>query len=575
MTTAAAGCSSPSNGITETGRSAAAQREFESGSDWLPAADSIEEMRSTGRATSVADGWSEPSAVALRASWEMTGQIPSEFGITPANNLTSIEETLDALRNADATEQARCVAEHYARYEAEFDEGPSGAAGSFIERRCGLTSTGVYVRPIDDGNAASATFLATMLSNRSFFDQSDSREIHLQVGEWQGEINGVAERRLAISIDVLEIEPGAIAIRGDSIRVEGRAPRALAGISGQVTRGPWDAGYCTRDERVRMPRFALDCELDGSDELAVIDVIGFEPNELLGSSFASVMVSPSGDSPAVLHISDLETGELYAQTTGTVEERVVAFANALRRAAGRPPLEFLPEQSEVNNDLLPLVINSATEAKERDLEESEVRNIATIAALAGHRVPTTILDSDLVFEPLTATSAGLGFFAEFQFDPSARMALMSENLNGIAVATHGENTGTTLLVTTFGYFVPQNMAAVQQRFIDRINEARAAEGNRPLVDPNDRLATLLNAAGGSLEIGEYTTQEVLNIVAREASSILGSSVHVYMAHTGNLDAFEVPSNLITGSRRAAVNVSTRAEPQTNWRRYTVLYVTWG
>ena len=559
-------------------RSAAARAAAERGSDLFPSAARIEELLA-GSAGSTATTNPALEVSMQSESWRLTGVLPDTIGSSTRAPRSEDEYAVARTMGVDAFAVALdCMAEQAAYYRAQYDGDLPRALTAFMALRCGSTDdrASLIIEPGRGVWAGRSTVTGSADSSRAFqtiLRLAGANPADMQIGYWSGNAGGRDWTVVAMSHRDGRIDPMPMAVNGTEVRITGSLPSRYRSVSGAITWGGLEARDCRRDDSVRLPQFAMTCPVNSSDDMAVVTVAAFERGEILGSSVAQAMLSPSGTPPLLFEISAVERGELWSATTGYTNQRVHQFVNALRQRNGLPDVAYLAEQSTVNDGLLPYMIDDAfIEAQEGDA--TDIRNTATIAAMAGHRVPGEIIGMDFTIEYAMGQGPVKGFFSGLQLDAHLRDVLLSPDVDAIAVASRQIDNRTAIMVSSFEYYEDTDLAAEQTRFLERVNRAREANGNRPLVEPNEQIVELMNAAGGSLAIGEYTVEEVMQIVANYASNILNASVHVYIQRAPDMDEIEIPEQLLRNRSRAAVNVSSHAEPGTNWRQYVVTFITW-
>jgi hypothetical protein len=575
------GCSSTVStapAVQPGGQSAAAREAEERGSDLFPSESRIDELMA-GSAVSSSTANPALNVVAQTVTWRLTGALPSSVDGSTRLPRTDDEQAFARLvQVAELSTALSCMAEQTAYYHASHGDQAPQALEAFMALRCGATDDRAWTMVEEGGGiwAGRGSAAAGSEFSRSLqrsLEQAGMRGSGVRAGYWSGTAGGRTWTVTAFSNAETRVDPLPMAVSGSEVRVSGNVPSRYRSVNAAITYGEFEARPCRRDDNVRLPQFAVVCPVNRGDAMAVVSVGGFERGELLGHSIAQVMVSPTGTAPAVFEISELERGELWAATTGYTNQRVQQFVNALRRRHGLAEVVYLPEQSTVADAMLPYMVDDAF-VNAQGGDPTDIRNTATLAVMAGTRVPSEIVGMDFSIEYVWADGPVQGFFSSLQLDPQMRQSLLSPDADAFAVASRQIDGRSVIMVSAFHYYEAGNIAEEQQRFLDRINTARAANGNRPLEEPSPQILELMNAAGGSLAIGEYTVDEVLQIVANYASTILSADVRVSLQRAPDMDEIEIPEQLLRGRSRAAVNVSSHTEPGTNWRQYVVTFLTW-
>jgi hypothetical protein len=503
--------------------------------------------------------------------WSLEGLLPASAGSTEIASRTPWQVSAkEAFPRTLLTDELTCAAEQFARYHGEHREAASGALRDFILLRCGAASENVSVGlswlDNSDANSFWGRNGATVMADRSagHQDSPDNR-----MGVWVGDVGGRVYFAMAHEAPEAHLDPVPFAVTGTTVRVQGRLLSNYDRIGAYVTQGEWDANLCTVDESVSLPEFAVDCDVNRNDPMTTVALYGWRRGRFLGSQLSRVLVSPRGMLPSEFEIRDLNDGSAWGATTGSVAQRITQLVNVVRSEADREPIELLPEQSDVNERLMPMVINRS------DSSQSErAADDASLAVLAGHRVPERIVDAGLVIRSVQQQNLGTGFLSSLEFDPSARAALLAESTNSLAVGHSAQDAYDAVFISSYSYFVPENLDRLEERFIERVNAARRAAGDDDLRPPPEGMRVLMQAAGGSLAINEYTVTEVQQIVAQRASAVLGTSVRVYVQFAENIDDLPLPPQLLAGRTRAAVDVSSYASPTTNWASYIVIFLVW-
>jgi hypothetical protein len=178
-----------------------------------------------------------------------------------------------------------------------------------------------------------------------------------------------------------------------------------------------------------------------------------------------------------------------------------------------------------------------------------------------------------VVAPERDASAWLDFALEL---PMGRSTLLDPDARQIAVgpAIPEGVSGVGAAVTTYSFFQSDDHASEEERFFDRITEARAAAGvPAPVrVTGLETLRTECAAVMRGDKPPMAALQELMNTVARRT----GRDVHGYVFETNDLSRVPVPRQLLgAGPMEVIVGVTHHKAPGAAWGQYVVFTILLG
>jgi hypothetical protein len=402
------------------------------------------------------------------------------------------------------------------------------------------------------------------------FDQH-LNEGHYLVGLAEARDGGHASIALAIAHDDVRLEPGSRAVdETHRVTLKGGVRGDFVEIGGMVNRGDASAVPCESEEGVRPPQFSVRCELDPSDHFAWVEIVGRKKDGRLLHEIASTIVH-EGDGNQIAYAVHHAGPAAPAATAKDLAAQLLDRLNGVRRAAKLAPLTLAVKQSAQNARLAGTLVDAMFAKDDGSAEQ------AALGLLAGWDVDGGLIRNGNFFVSVVAPERDASAWLDFALElPMGRTALLDPEARQIAVgpAIPEGVSGVGAAVTTYSFFQSDDHAAEEERFFDRLTEARAAAGVPAPVRvtglENVRTECAAVMRGDKPPMGAL--QELMNLVARRT----GRDVHGYVFETNDMNRVPVPRQLLgAGPMEVIVGVTHHKAPGAAWGQYVVFTILLG
>jgi hypothetical protein len=502
--------------------------------------------------------------------WQLEGPFPAVTGATPTETANDLERELAMLLPTDGSvtlsEQARCLAREWGRFELEHGGPPAPTLKALIGARCGVAKLDASVFSTGWQGARTVSDARILEAWRGGSEQvrvfAAPDGTPTTIGAWLGRRDDTAavyvvRVRTQSALDPVTIETGGSA----DVAVSGRLPRGYERVQAISTVSALDARACTRDDDVDEPRFRFVCRIDPNLPQASIQVVGWQRRALLGHEFARVMVVPTGRGE-VIELPAVTTPE-----TGRFDDDFVAAVNEVRVAAGRRPLTLSRGQSA-----------TATNLARVWFDDAEPRDAAAAARagegmMAGWQVEQPIVGA--AFEALTvgATATGVAAARQFLANPSARSALLAPASDLIALGSIEAPGGRGVMAgvyTSFDANTPRMPTA--EGVIARLAALRSERGLPAPQAANESLRAAVAAVPAVVTGAKVAPIEALRQVVDSVMLSSEGPVQFAVLAISDVGDLALQNGLDASSLRIAAAVIPWRGPNEPWVRYHVALV---
>lgn len=503
------------------------------------------------------------------------GTTPVNFGRSPTNAPTDLVTVVrQQVPGATFTEQLNCFAEQSAAFLSMHEAWPTPPVRHFMALRCGADTTalsgrarfwsGIYSdSELARVRAGATDEIAEVLSELSAPDRND---LGIYFG-LQGDmaVLTIYERLSEASVDP---QPMAAGPR-DTVRVTGSVRANAHRIEAAVTFG--ESGYrsCDVDTSVALPSFAVECPVNRTDTLAVVDVASFRRNRLLGSSEVSVALSPSGTLPDEWSFDAGSSYSAWNAATGSPRERFLQVVNAVRRDAGLGAVTLIDAQSDQIDALAPLMV-----ASRAGHDDATVDQIA-LSVLAGLEVSQVLGDSSIMVMPNDGElGAGADWLADLPFDPSSRALLLDPDIDAIAVGSGSWGGDGEIIASSYTYFDPIGTDVVLEGLTARIDEARADRGFDSMDRPSASVQRYTATAAAEIAEGRRSPRSATSLLATKIVNATGAAVRYSVQYVQTPDDIDIPEEYLTRRARGSYAVAPYQVEGSNWAWYVVIFTSW-
>ncbi len=358
----------------------------------------------------------------------------------------------------------------------------------------------------------------------------------------------------------------SVAAPGSRIVLSGEVLHSASSVVAMVTRGPFDWEICEAVEGVSLPRFHLVCSMDAADTSSWLSLHYLPPGQVLERSAAQLLIRKPGN-PA-----DRYRRHRYAETRSVTRAEQVPTAflellNQLRGEAEAPPLVLAPEQSRVASEVAPYYFSALMDA------QSPAADLAALGMMAGWEVEEIVQEGRFAFTWLIGSRDVASLLSDALESPEARMALLWNELDQIAIGPvvggEGETGYLGLMAATYRVFSEEDRLESTSRVSRNLTRARAERG-RAAAHRLESVTPLAIAAASRIE-GGATPQDVLGELIQESVDTLQRSVMGWVAEIRDLDDIVFPDEFLERTELGiAISVSSYRPEGEAWGRYVVL-----
>ncbi|HVR04048.1 MAG TPA: hypothetical protein VMT47_18070 [Polyangia bacterium] len=552
-------------------------------------------------------------SVADVESWRLTGPLPDAIEVVPHTASSPWEGLLAsaAQRRAGllfASESAHCVAREVGLFFVANRANPSQSLNRFIGSRCGVSdfelSTGFRYGDVAD----------TVPEERLFAEWSDAVSEDLAkaveggggpqlAGIWSGRKSGravvcwVVAQRLA-QVERIPLVPGA----DGRVVIQGQMLTPADRVQGLVNVGRFSVRRCVADPMVKLPRFALTCDVDRSDQSAWIEVGAYPPGRVVGHVVISVQISPQGvpgdtftrvaltrsaataaagdaaapvaagaaaigapTSPAAIDPACANTG------SGDLLGALAACVNGVRTQAGIGALRVVVGESQTAARLAPHFFASVLGA-----EPELVADKVVLGLRAGWDVGEPLRYGDVVSGLVQGAGDVERLIASVLERPSGRSALLDSEVARLAVGTvaigSGESGVVGAIFATYALFDGRDKPGDADKVFERLGALRARQ-KRPVPTRFTAGDASVVAAAHRIATEGRDPTDALNDALTGANAVVQNQVRGWWVDTDKLEDLELPADLIEAATlNVSIAVSHYRRAGEPWMRYVVLLV---
>jgi len=464
-----------------------------------------------------------------------------------------------------------CAAREIARFFVERKSLPSESLQDFMVTRCGASAveiaaawqSGDVPAGVGDEEVFARWREATeRLVDKAIGGGSVTAGIAYARGEGRAAVLIVTARRY-VDVEPVPLVPGAggkVVLRG-TLLAPGERLEALVNV------GRFGVRRCTVDERVALPRFAVECESDPGDASTWLELAAFPPGRILGRIVWRAQLWPGG-SPAADYQRASEEAAGAAAPAGELRRQLLAYINDARAAAKLGPLALADAESDVAARVAPHYFAA--------LAGGEAETVADVVALgvrAGWDVGADVRYGQFTAGLVRAVDARALVRAALE-RPSAREALFDAGASRIAIGEVAQP-DEKLLAAVFGVYAladGRDYAREAQRVLEELAAARRRAGKpAPLV-----VGTLNEAGADAAQVlgrGETPRQGLGLALARAADAASGRAVHAWALEYELPQGLRFPDELLNAPTvQLGIGVGGYRPPGAPWWHYVVFLI---
>jgi hypothetical protein len=512
--------------------------------------------------------------------WKLTGPLPDAFVTAAHAPATAWDAVLKSAVGGReglvlASESTFCVARETGLFYLDTHGRPSEALQRFIEGRCGLAGSGATTgfrwadvpvsvaddRILNEWRADVEGDLAKAVGDAA------GPEV---VGIWYGRKNGRAvvtwaSARRAVQVDRIPMVPegGHVVIRGELLM-------PAEHLQGLANAGRFGVHHCVADPQLRLPRFALTCDVDGQDPSSRLEVAAFPPGRVLGPVVLSLLVWPAGAPGDTFTRPGTEGAACAAPAGGDVAGALAACVNQARLEARLPPLQASPAQSQTAARLAPHFFAALLGA-----EPELVADKVVLGVRAGWDVGAPLRYGQFASGLVQGGSEVARLVASVLERPSGREALLDPDANRLAVGPIAGGAGQKVLGALFGtyaLFEGRDDPRDVERVLQRLSDLRARQG-RPAAHRLSSAEGDIAAAARRIAAEGRAPTDALNDALQTTAERTHAAVKGWWVDAAKLDEMDLPPELLQApTLNVAVAVSHYRREGEPWTRYVVVLV---
>lgn len=512
--------------------------------------------------------------------WALQGPFPAAIGDAPRAAQSDWERALlEATTAADGrsavtlTETMHCVAREFGRFWLERRARPGQGLRRFILSFCGSTLPRVALLPIDvevsEGVAEQDVLRewtegARQSLSPESLGQATPANLARIAGVWFGRD---AERVVVVVVmgsPSAEISAQRAMIgEREAVVVEGALSFTAQYLSGYINVGKFGVAECEPDLTVPLPGFRLVCTPDPGDSMTFVQLSAAPPGKVLARSVGQLMIKRSPDIEAVYRYAPYTESGTVA-TSKTFAPEMVRRLNKIRLEAGMKPLSLSVAQSAVAVEVAPYYFNAS--------DDSDMSDTIALSMLAGRHIKGDIRSGQFVSVAISPSRDVGEWLSESLALPMGRSTLLDPKIQEIAVGPWLSEEPDVLAAVVSGYVFHklEYHVADMNMLAARIVKARAKLGLPPpkILGP---LNATMSEQLGRVNRGEAEPSEALDAVLENAVAEFGRSMKGFRAEAMNLNAVQLPDELIrTPDLIFSLGVTHHKPPGAAWGQLVVL-----
>ncbi len=466
----------------------------------------------------------------------------------------------------------RCAASEVARFYVQTHALPTESLRRFLVARCGGSSPDTT--PIVVGLDAPADVTDAALFDRVRDTMRRATETHLSGDRHR--VLGLATSReqgrfavaAVIGTDDVELEP-APRTADESRRVVVRGKLRVPGVDvlALINRGDYAATRCLRDERVRLPAFAVSCPLDEGDKAAWMQILVRRDGRLMNDGVADLLVSEGNPTPLEYH-PRVSGPPAEVRNAAGFASTLLGALNRVRAQGKLAPVSTAARQSLQNARLAGTLIDASVKGR-----SSEADGIA-LGLLAGWDVDGTIRGGGLLMAVVAPTRDAMAWLDFALERPVGRTVLLDPDAGRIAIGPALPPGGAPALgavVTTYALFESPDHERDASDVLARVAAARKALGRpalRALGAERDLAAQAQLVLAGEREPYEALDRAMQTAVNRVVGRISG-----FCVESSDLGRAPIPDEVLRAPEGAvAVYVTHHRVQGAAWGQFVVFYL---
>jgi hypothetical protein len=450
---------------------------------------------------------------------------------------------------------------------------PSDELTRFMAARCGVADAEISMAHVTANSASNANDDQLFTSGRPSAEQLIAKYLgsgNQVAGMWAGRDKGkfvvmLAFGTRAAKLDRVPVSPSA----GNHVVITGEVLTPTEHVEALGNFGKFGFRRCAVDERVRLPRFSIDCETNPDDPSTAIEIAAFPPGRILGRFVASLLVWPAGRVANRFERPSFGIGTTMGTGPGFPANLVTAL-NQVRKDAGLGEVVFNAEESATAARVAPHYFAAMTGAAPESHADTIVLGLRAgwqVSGLVGYGHFT----SSLTRKPSDAGALLVSALNR----PSGRQTLLDPDIKVIAIGPVISREE-SVLAGVFSTYTLLEPTATKKEVADVLrvlNDKRKARGLGPVTLIDSLQATAAGTAR-SIEIGDRSPDDAVHDLLEKSANALGGGVQGWFVAADKFDRLPFPDKLLTAkSARVAMGIAHYKPSGSPWGAYGVLIVT--
>ncbi|MGH0032344.1 MAG: hypothetical protein ACQGVC_21335 [Myxococcota bacterium] len=509
--------------------------------------------------------------------WDLSGPFPDVVDLSPREGDLPWDGLVDRIVASRAglvvaSEGMECFAREAGSFLVEHDALPGLGLQRFFAGRCGVATGTPQLFTLNWTTPVPYSLDQAIAELDEQIDGHLRERVvggPLDVGLWMTTGADRVDLVVATGKRLVRVDPVPTTPRDGRVVLRGEVLTTARGIEALVTRGRLAWNECEADGNVRLPRFAITCQVDPDDRTAWVSLALYRHGSILGRTALEVLVRPRGD-PVRGYRRHAYTGPRPVDGPEAMSSAFLEVLNAVRGEADAPPLVYEVEQSATATEVAPHYFQALMDpAAERAAE------VVALGMMAGWEVDALVQEGRFTSMWLIESGDVASMLSDALEFPSVRRALLAPETARLAVGPLSiEEEGVraiAAIAATYRLFSESDHRKHAAYVHDRLAVARV-ERKRLIPREIDRVRPLALDAARRVQAG-LDPKQALGDWIEETVQVLGRSVTGWYAEVQDLDEIVFPDSFLDPRRlEVSISVALRRPPDEPWGRYVVMMV---
>ena len=438
------------------------------------------------------------------------------------------------------SDSMHCLAKQTGHFFLAHNAIPADDLTRFMAARCGVADGDVGFSYLSGTSPAGTTDDARFQSERTMLEDLVSK--HLSSGSqvagiWAGRDGNKTVVILPFGPRRARLDKVPASPLGNHVVIAGELLTPAEHLQGLGTYGKFGFRQCTVDERVRLPRFSMDCETNADDPSTTIEIAAFPAGRVIGRFVANLVVWPEGKVPNQY----VRPASSFAQvgTGPDFPANLVGPLNQVRKEAGLGPVVFNAQESNTAARVAPhyfAALNGSAPEANADTIVLGLRAGWQISGLVGHGHFTSSLTRKLDPGALLASSLSRPSGRETLLDPDVKVIAIGPVLSKEEGILAG-------VFSTYSLLEPTATQKEVGQVVALLNAQRKTRGLGP-VTVVESLQGVAAGTARSIELGQRSPEDAMEDLMQKSAATLGGGVQAWFVGADKAERFTFPKELL-------------------------------